>query len=96
MPWWVKGNPPPPHDVPMSTLTFSEPITLTNQARAQKLPTTYILTVDKGEPPAKDTFYSFYLRAQSRNWQAWMMEGDHNVQRTHIPQLVQLLEKSVK
>ena len=35
---WMTGDPPPPHDVPMPILTFTEPITLTNQAAAQKLP----------------------------------------------------------
>jgi pimeloyl-ACP methyl ester carboxylesterase len=40
---WVVGNPPPPHDVLMPELTFSEPITLTNEAVAMKLPTTYTL-----------------------------------------------------
>ena len=40
IPIWVVGNPPPPHDIPQSAKTFSEPIILTNQAVAAKLPTT--------------------------------------------------------
>ena len=37
IPTWVTNNPPPPHDVPMPAKTFSEPITLTNQAVAAKI-----------------------------------------------------------
>jgi pimeloyl-ACP methyl ester carboxylesterase len=89
---WVQGNPPPPHDVPMPEGTFSEPITLTNQAAALKIPTTYILTVDPGKTPEQDDFYKFYQRAQARGWTALTMEGDHNVQRSHPHEVVKLLE----
>ncbi len=89
---WVTGNPPPPHDVPMPYQTFSEPISLTNQSVAQKLPTTYILTVDKGRPAKQDDFYPFYVRARARGWTTEVMEGDHNVQRSHPVELVKLLE----
>lgn len=91
---WVTGTRPPPHDVPMPFRTFSEPITLTNQAIAQKLPATYILTVDKGAPPEQDDFYRFYLRAKSRDWPTAIMEGDHNVQRSHPRELVKLIEQA--
>ena len=91
----VKGT-PPPHEVSMPAKTFSEPITLTNQAAAQKIPATYILTVDEGKAPDQDTFYPFYLRAQARGWPAWIMEGDHFVNRTHPKELVQLLEKAAQ
>jgi len=91
---WMKGNPPPPHDVPMPSRTFSEPITLTNQAVAGKLPATYILTVDKGKTPEQVDFYKFYSRAKTRNWPVFIMEGDHNVQRSHPQQLVKLLEQA--
>jgi len=93
VPPWVKGNPPPPHDVPMPAKTFSQPIVLTNQAAAQKLPTTYILTVDPGRPPEQDDVYACYLRARSRGWPVLIMEGDHNVQRSHPQELVKLLEQ---
>ena len=90
---WVVGNPPPPHDVLMPAKAFSESILLTNQAVAQKLPTAYILTVDKGEQPEQDDFYRFYERAKTRGWTAVIMEGDHNVQRSHPKELVKLLEQ---
>ena len=94
IPIWVTGNPPPPHDVPQSARTFNEPITLTNQAIAQKLPTTYILTVDKGKSPEQDDFYRCYERAKARGWTTHIMEGDHNVQRSHPVELVRLLEQA--
>ncbi len=94
IPIWVTGNPPPPHDVPQSARTFSEPITLTNQAVAQRLPTTYILTVDKGKLPEQDDFYRCYERAKARGWITRIMEGDHNVQRSHPMELVKLLEQA--
>ena len=77
----------------MPAKTFSQPIVLTNQAAAQKLPTTYILTVDPGRPPEQDDFYACYLRARSRGWPVLIMEGDHNVQRSHPQELVKLLEQ---
>jgi len=89
---WVTNSPPPPHDVLMPAKTFSEPISLTNQAVARKLPVTYILTVDKGSPPEQDDFYHFYERAKARNWTVYIMEGDHNVQRSHPKELVTLVE----
>jgi pimeloyl-ACP methyl ester carboxylesterase len=92
VPTWVTGNPPPPHDVLMPAKSFSEPISLTNQAIAAKLPTTYILTVEKGKQPEQDEFYPFYQRAQARGWPVIIMEGDHNVQRSHPQELVRLLK----
>ena len=94
IPTWVTGNPPPPHDVLMPARTFSGPITLTNQATASKLPATYILTVDPGKSPEQDDFYRFYERARARGWTIHIMEGDHNVQRSHPVELVRLLEQA--
>ena len=94
IPIWVVGNPPPPHDVPQSAKTFSEPIILTNQAVAGKLPTTYILTVDKGQPPEQDDFHRFYERAKARGWTTIIMEGDHTVERSHPNEVVRLLEQA--
>ena len=66
IPTWVTNNSQPPHDVPQSDETFNEPIILTNQVVAEKLPTTYILTVEKGKTPEQDDFYRFYQRAKAR------------------------------
>ena len=82
---WVTNNPPPPHDVPMPAKTFSEPITLTNQAVAQKLPTVYILTVDAGAARRRGRFLSFLPARPDRGWAAIIMQADHNAQRSPIP-----------
>jgi pimeloyl-ACP methyl ester carboxylesterase len=92
IPTWIKGDEAIPHDVLQPAKTFSERIALTNQVAAAKIPTTYILTVDKGKTPDQDEFYSFYLRAKGRNWPVQIMEGDHNVQRSHLSDLVRRLE----
>jgi pimeloyl-ACP methyl ester carboxylesterase len=87
-------NRPPPHDVPQPAKTLSEPIVLKNQEAALKIPTTYILTVDKGRQPQDDTFFKFYERAKARGWPVLIMEGDHNVHISHPKELVELLEKT--
>jgi pimeloyl-ACP methyl ester carboxylesterase len=93
---WLTNSPPPPHDVLQPAKTFSQRISLKNQDVAGKIPATYILTVEKGKTPDQDEFYNFYLRAQVRGWPAWIMEGDHNVQRSHPKELVELLEKALQ
>jgi pimeloyl-ACP methyl ester carboxylesterase len=87
-------NKPPPTEVPHPANTFSEPISLKNQDAARKIPTTYILTVDKGREPQQDAFFRFYERAKSRGWTMKIMEGDHNVMWSHPKELVKLLEKA--
>ena len=85
---------PPFREVPMPARTFSEPIVLTNQAVAQKLPTTYILLSATNRPPQQAMFYRFAQRAQARGWPVWTLQSDHNVQRSHPGELVRLLEKA--
>jgi pimeloyl-ACP methyl ester carboxylesterase len=85
---------PLPHVVPQSAKTFSQPIALRNQEVAQKLATTYVLTVDKGREPQEDTFYPFYKRAEARRWHVVTMESGHVIQVTHTKELVELLERT--
>jgi hypothetical protein len=94
MPTWIRGNEPLPHDVPHPAKTFSERISLKNQEALRKIPTTFILTVDKGREPGQDAFFRFYERAKARGWTALTMEGDHNVQWSKPKELVSLLEKA--
>ncbi|HVS72597.1 MAG TPA: alpha/beta fold hydrolase [Phycisphaerae bacterium] len=93
LPTWLKPNTPPPHDVPMPAKCFSEKISLKNPAR-DKIPATYILTVDAGKQPKDDTFYTCYQRAQSRGWPTKIMTGPHNVQWTEPRVLVKYLEQA--
>ena len=94
IPPWVTNNAPPPHDVPMSALCFGQPITLTNQAVAQKLSTTYILALEAGKKPEESEHYSFYQRAQARGWTVVIIRSDHNVQRSHPQEIVKLFEQA--
>jgi len=93
IPDWIKGNEPLPHDVPHPLKTLTEPIALTNQDVARRLPTTFILTVDTGKQPQQDTFYIFSQRAITNGWKTIIMEGDHNVQWSRPKELVDLLER---
>jgi len=93
-PVWIKGSEPVPHDVPHPAMTFSQPISLKNQNAARKIPTTFILTVDKGRKPQDDPFFKFYERAQARDWTVLTMEADHNPQWSKPEDLVRLLEQA--
>lgn len=93
IPHWVKESDPIPHDVPHPAQTFLQPITLTNQAAAGAIRTTYILTVDKGSKPEDDGFYPFYRRAVARGWNTCIMQADHNPQRSNPKGLAKLLLK---
>jgi pimeloyl-ACP methyl ester carboxylesterase len=84
-------NPTPPMDVPQPAKTFSDKITLNNPAAA-KIPVTYVLTVDQGNQPSQDEFYSFYQRAIARGYKTAIMTGPHNVQRDMPKETAKLLE----
>jgi len=77
-----KTDVPPPRQVPQPYKTFTETISLKNPALA-KIPAAFILTVPKGQPPEKDTFYNSYVRARDRGWPVQIMEA------THFPMLLQ-------
>ena len=85
---------PPFREVPMPARTLSEPIVLTNQVVAQKLPTTYLLLLATNQPPPRAMFYRFSQRAQARGWPVWTLQSDHNVQRSHPRELVRLFEQA--
>ena len=93
-PMGMKPPLPPFREVPMPAKTLSEPIVLTNQAVAQKLPTTYLLLLATNRPPSQAMFYRFAQRAEARGWPVWTLQSDHNVQRSHPKELVRLLEKA--
>ncbi len=82
---------PVPHVVPQPEKTFTQPIVLENQEEARRIPTTYILTVDKGKSAEQDGFFRFYERAKERGWTAQIMEGDHVVHLTQTPELARRL-----
>lgn len=84
-----------PHVVPQPAKTVTQPISLTNQEAARKVPTTYLLTVDKGKEPSEDSFFRCYERAQERGWKTEVMIGDHIVHLTQTDRLADLLVAAV-
>ena len=82
-----------PHIVRQSNKTFNQPISLTNQEAARKVPTSYILTVDAGKTAESDGFFRFYERAKARGWQASIMEGSHVVHLDRTRETAELLLK---
>jgi pimeloyl-ACP methyl ester carboxylesterase len=79
VPPWVKADQPLPHDVPQPMKTFSDPVSLKNEA-AKKLPGAYILTVENGKKPEEDDFYQQSVRAKQRGWTMLQLTADHNAQ----------------
>lgn len=93
-PTWVLPGTPLPHDVPMPERTFEEPLVLTNQTAALRIPTDYVLFLPHaGAKPADARFYPFYLRAKSRGWAIATLVSDHNAQWSHPREEAALLEK---
>lgn len=90
VPAWVKPDQPPPHDVPQALKTFTDPVTLKNEA-ARKLPATYILTVDKGKEAKDDDFFAQSQRAKERGWSMLQLTSDHNPQWSAPEALVEML-----
>jgi pimeloyl-ACP methyl ester carboxylesterase len=90
VPSWIKPDQPPPHDVPQSLKTFTDPIVLKNEA-ARKIPATFILTVDKGKEGKNDDFFRQSQRAKERGWTMLQLTSDHNPQWSAPEALVEML-----
>ena len=89
VPAWVKPDQAPPHDVPQSLKTFTEPISLKNKV-ASKLPATYILTVEAGKEAKDDDFWPQAQRAKERGWPILQLTADHNAQWSAPEALVEM------
>lgn len=90
--WPYPPDRTPPYIVPQPWGAFNTPLVLKQSDVAVRIPTTYILTVDKGNRPEQDMFYRAYQRAQARGWKTRIMEGDHVVNISQPAALVELLE----
>jgi pimeloyl-ACP methyl ester carboxylesterase len=88
------GTKTPPYTVRMPAKALTTPIALKNQAAALKIPTYYLMTVDRGSQPEQDRYYPFYLRAKERGWTVSTMTGDHVVHINQTANLVERLEKA--
>lgn len=78
-PWWVGPDKPYPKDVPHPLKTLADKLALTNFT-ATNVPGLYILTVEPGQPPEQDDFWTFAERARNRSWPVLQLPGDHNPQ----------------
>jgi pimeloyl-ACP methyl ester carboxylesterase len=92
VPPWVKPDQPPPRDEPQPLKTFTEPLSLKNQA-ALKLPGTYILTVEAGKKANDDDFWPQSQRAKERGWPILQLTADHNAQWSAPEALVEMLTR---
>lgn len=81
--------PDPWPDVPHPLGTLNEPVTLQNQDKVKRIPHTYILTMDPGAET--DSFSRFALRAKTRGWNYYELEGGHNVHRDIPGELADLI-----
>lgn len=90
VPAWVKPDQPPPKDVPQPLKTFTEKISLKNEA-ARQLPATYILTVEKDKAAENDDFFAQSQRAKQRGWNVIQLTSDHNPQWSAPEALVDVL-----
>ena len=93
IPNWVKPEKPFPKDVPHPLKTFTDPIVLTNPAAA-RIPSTYILTVEKGKKPEDDDFFPSAERARARGWPVLIMEASH-VPQWYLPEATADLLSSI-
>ena len=91
IPPWVPDGKLPPKDVPHPLKTLTDRISLKNPKRL-KIPTTYILTVDKGQDPKLDGFVSQAERAKKKGWPVLQLEADHNPQWSVPEELVEMLQ----
>lgn len=91
--WPYPPDRKPPYIVPQPWGAFNTPLELRQSDVAFRIPTMYILTVDKGGRAEEDMFYRAYQRAKGRGWSTRVMEGDHVVNVTRPAALVDLLER---
>ncbi|MGC4039081.1 MAG: alpha/beta fold hydrolase [Chitinophagaceae bacterium] len=92
VPSWVPEGKMPPKDVPHSVKTFTDTIHLHNDLRL-KLPTTYILTVEKGKEAKDDDFAAQAERAKKKGWPVLQLEADHNAQWSAPEAFSEMLKK---
>lgn len=92
---WVQEGQKPPKDVPHPYKTWSDSISLKNAMRME-IPTTYILTVDKGKDPKNDDFASQAERANIKGWPVLHLEADHNAHWSAPEELVKMLQEIVR
>ena len=90
---WLRQNSKPPHDVPQSLATLTEPVSFNNDL-AKKLPATYVAFVrDTATRMIREKTDLSWANAKVRGWPIHILESDHNAQRSHPIELADLLEQ---
>ncbi len=89
VPLWVKES-QPPHDVPQSFKTFTDRISLKNEAR-KKIPGTFILAMEPGQEEKDADEYLSYLQAKERGFTLMQLTSDHNPERSAPQALAEML-----
>ncbi len=93
-PFWLKDKGDKlPHDVPQSLKTFTDLISMKHKDGVAKLPSSYILTVEKGKKPQEDTFYKYSEQAKKKGWSYYQMEADHFPQSSAPEELAKILDQ---
>ena len=93
---WIKAGAPPPHNVPQSAKTFSQPVSYKNPA-ALALPVTYVAFVPKdrsAEERAKTD--KNWQRAVARGWTIRTFPGGHVAQQENPRGVATLMEDAVR
>ncbi len=90
VPSWVSKKKSPPKDVPHPGKTLTDKITLKNKKRLS-IPTTYILTVEKGVNKESDYFFKHAERAKQNGWSIEILSSDHNPQWSNPKEFAKLL-----
>ena len=90
---WLRKNSRPPHDVPQSLATLTEPVSFNND-QAKNLSATYVAFVsDPAGREIREKTDLSWANAKGRGWPIHILESDHNAQRSHPIELADLLEQ---
>jgi pimeloyl-ACP methyl ester carboxylesterase len=88
---WLDKSKPIPGDVPQSYKTLSEPVSFDNP-EALGLPVTYVPFVEEVvQGKVRALVDPSWKLAVARGWAVEVLESDHNAQRSHPRELVELL-----
>jgi len=92
---WLITNSKPPHDVPQSLATLTEPVSFDDD-QAIQLPATYVAFVsDPTIREIREKTDPSWKNAKARGWPIHILQSDHNAQRSHPVELADLLEQIV-
>lgn len=91
---WLDPGAPVPRDVPQSLKTLTEPVSF-NDPLAKKLPATYVAFIPPGMGLEERKSDPSWQIAEARGWTVKTLVSDHNAQRSHPRELVELLQESV-